>query len=121
VEATGNLEMARIHHDLTERLRIVSRIDFTKRFRVEATYEEHAKILRTIMERRSEDAQLLLKTHIEASKAEARRITLHMLDEDQQQVPDVLGAVKDEVGRISQRRNPTTLPDPTSKSFSFVR
>ena len=89
VEATGNLEMARIHHDLTERLRIVRRIDFTKRFRIEATYEEHAKILRTIIERRSEDVQLLLKTHIEASKAEVRRITLHMLYEAQQQTPDV--------------------------------
>ena len=90
VEATGNREMARIHHDLTERLRIVRRIDFTKRFRVEATYEEHAKILRTIIERRSEDVQLLLKTHIEASKAEVRRITLHMLYEAQQQTPDML-------------------------------
>lgn len=87
VEATGNLEMARIHHDITERLRIVRRIDFTKTYRVEATYEEHGKILRTIMERRTEDAQRLLKTHIEASKAEVRKITLHMLHEAQQHAP----------------------------------
>src|SRR5690606_22405576 len=84
VEATGNQEMARIHHDLTERLRIVRRIDFTKGFRIEATYEEHAKILRKIMERRAEDVQMFLKTHIEASKSEVRRITLHMLYEAQQ-------------------------------------
>jgi DNA-binding GntR family transcriptional regulator len=87
VEATGNVEMARIHHDVTERLRIVRRIDFTKTYRVEATYEEHGKIMRTIIERRSEDAQRLLKTHIEASKAEVRKITLHMLYEAQQQAP----------------------------------
>ncbi len=88
VEATGNREMARIHHDLTERLRIVRRIDFTKGYRVEATYEEHSKILRTIIERRHEDAKRLLKSHIEASKAEVRKITLHMLYEAQQQSPN---------------------------------
>src|SRR5690606_12774795 len=84
VEATSNHEMARIHHDLTERLRIVRRIDFTKGFRIEATYEEHAKILRTYMEGSTEDVQMFLKTHIEASKSEVRRITLHMLYEAQQ-------------------------------------
>lgn len=81
IEATGNMEMARIHHDITERLRIIRRIDFTQRNRIEATYDEHAKILRTVIQRRAEDAQRLLKTHIEASKAEVRKITLHMLYE----------------------------------------
>jgi DNA-binding GntR family transcriptional regulator len=84
VEATGNTEMARIHHDITERLRIVRRIDFTKRPRIEATYQEHGKILRTIIKRRGDDAQLLLRTHIEESKAEVRKITLHMLFEARQ-------------------------------------
>ena len=84
VEATGNAEMARIHHDITERLRIIRRIDFTQKKRIEATYDEHAKILRTIIERRAEDAKSLLKTHIEASKSEVRKITLHMLYEAQQ-------------------------------------
>ena len=41
VEAAGNSEMARIHHDLTERLRIIRRLDFTKPPRVDATYNEH--------------------------------------------------------------------------------
>ncbi|HWV16521.1 MAG TPA: GntR family transcriptional regulator [Cellvibrio sp.] len=84
IEATGNSEMARIHHDITERLRIIRRIDFTQRNRIEATYDEHAKILRTIMERRAEEVKSLLKTHIEASKSEVRKITLHMLYEAQQ-------------------------------------
>lgn len=79
VEATGNREMARIHHDVTERLRIVRRIDFTKRPRIEATYREHAEILRNIMQQRTDAAQQLLKTHIEDSKAEVRKITLHMI------------------------------------------
>jgi len=84
VEASGNTEMARIHHDITERLRIIRRIDFTQRPRIEATYIEHAKVLRTIIKRRADEAQLLLKTHIEASKAEVRKITLHMLHEARQ-------------------------------------
>lgn len=79
VSATGNAEMARIHHDLTERLRIIRRIDFTQPARIEATYAEHAEILRHILRRRTDQAQLLLKTHIEESKAEVRKITLHML------------------------------------------
>jgi DNA-binding GntR family transcriptional regulator len=88
IEATGNMEMARIHHDITERLRIVRRIDFTQQQRIEATYNEHAKILRTIIERRSEDVKSYLKIHIEASKAEVRKITLHMLYEAKNQQAD---------------------------------
>jgi DNA-binding GntR family transcriptional regulator len=79
VAATGNAEMARIHHDLTERIRIIRRLDFTKDARIEATYNEHARILRAVLLRKADQAQLLLKTHIDASKAEVRKITLHML------------------------------------------
>ncbi|MDB5987439.1 MAG: GntR family transcriptional regulator [Nevskia sp.] len=79
VEATGNAEMARMHHALTERMRIIRRLDFTKPPRIEVTYIEHAKILRAVLQRRSDQAQLLLKSHIEESKSEVRKITLHML------------------------------------------
>lgn len=79
VEAAGNGEMARVHRDITERLRIIRRLDFTQSPRVEATYLEHGKILRALLQRRADQARLLLKTHIEASRAEVRRITLHML------------------------------------------
>ena len=80
VAATGNQEMARIHHEVTERIRIIRRLDFTQERRVDATYQEHAKILRAVLQRRGDHAQLLLKAHIEASKALVRKITLHMLD-----------------------------------------
>jgi DNA-binding GntR family transcriptional regulator len=79
VAATGNAEMARIHHDLTERIRIIRRLDFTKDARIDATYNEHARILRAVLQRKADQAQLLLKAHIDASKAEVRKITLHML------------------------------------------
>jgi DNA-binding GntR family transcriptional regulator len=79
VEAVGNREMTRLHHDLTERLRIIRRLDFTQAPRVEATYLEHGKILRALMQRRADQARLLLRAHIEESRAEVRKITLHML------------------------------------------
>lgn len=79
VEAAGNREMARLHAEVSEKIRIIRRLDFTQGPRVELTYEEHARILGAILSRRCEEAQLLLKTHIEVSKAEVRKITLHML------------------------------------------
>jgi DNA-binding GntR family transcriptional regulator len=79
VRAAGNDEMARVHWDVTERIRIIRRLDFTRASRIEATYVEHAKILRAVMQKKADQAQLLLKTHIEQSKAEVRKITLHTL------------------------------------------
>lgn len=74
-----------MHRDVTERIRIVRRLDFTQSPRIEATYQEHARILRALVQRKSDPAQLLLRTHIETSKAEVRKITLHMLYEAQRQ------------------------------------
>jgi DNA-binding GntR family transcriptional regulator len=79
VIAAGNPEMARIHRDVSERIRIIRRLDFTQRERIDSTYEEHAAILLTVMEGRAEDAATLLRAHIEASKAVVRQITLHRL------------------------------------------
>ena len=81
VHAAGNDEIARVHWDLTERIRIIRRLDFTRADRITATYAEHAKILRAIIERKADAAQLLLRSHIEQSKAEVRKITLSTLHE----------------------------------------
>jgi DNA-binding GntR family transcriptional regulator len=90
IAATGNQEMARIHSDITDRLRIIRRVDFTQTPRITATYEEHAQILRAILARRSERACTLLKAHIEESKAEVRKITLHKIYETRRlQNPDI--------------------------------
>src|SRR5687768_4317490 len=67
--AAGNPEMARIHHELAERIRIIRRLDFTQPERIDATYEEHSQILGHIMKRELAEAQRLLRGHIEASKA----------------------------------------------------
>ena len=79
VRATGNDEMARVHWDVTERIRMIRRLDFTRASRIDATYLEHGRILRAILQRKSAQAQLLLKAHVEQSKAEVRKITLHTL------------------------------------------
>lgn len=79
VQGSGNREMARVHKEITERIRIIRRLDFTKPARVEATYDEHARILRAITRRRTEEAQRLLRAHIQQSKLEVRHITLDML------------------------------------------
>jgi DNA-binding GntR family transcriptional regulator len=79
VAAAGNAEMARVHREITERIRIIRRLDFTKPARVDATYDEHAKILRAIRAKRADTALLLLRAHIETSQAEVRKITLHQV------------------------------------------
>ena len=81
VRAAGNAEVARVHWDVTERIRIVRRLDFTRDDRVEATYLEHAKILRAVLQRKLDQAQLLLRSHVEQSKSEVRKITLGTLHE----------------------------------------
>lgn len=84
VEAAGNKEMARLHRDLSEKIRIIRRLDFTKPPRVEATYEEHALILRAVLDCKTNEASQLVRQHIEQSRAEVRKITLHMLHEAHQ-------------------------------------
>ncbi len=79
VAAAGNREMARVHRDVTERIRIIRRLDFTKPARIDATYEEHAKILKAIQRKRGDQAVMLLRAHIETSQAEVRKITLHQV------------------------------------------
>ncbi|TWC65042.1 GntR family transcriptional regulator [Pseudomonas sp. SJZ103] len=79
VEATGNREMARMHYAITEQIRIIRRLDFTQAPRIAATYEEHGQILAAIVQRQGDQAQQLLKRHIELSKQAVREITLHSL------------------------------------------
>ena len=79
VLAAGNREMARVHREITERIRIIRRLDFTKQARIDATYDEHAKILKAIQRKRGDQAAMLLRAHIETSQAEVRKITLHQV------------------------------------------
>jgi len=86
VRASGNHEMARVHTDITERIRIIRRLDFIKPARIDVTYDEHARILLAITRRRSDEAQRLLRAHVEQSKLEVRHITLDMLHQARQRL-----------------------------------
>jgi DNA-binding GntR family transcriptional regulator len=86
VEAAGNAEMARMHLEITEKIRIIRRLDFTQAPRVDATYSEHGQILDAILQRRTEQAQQMLNTHITLSKQEVRKITLHRLHVARQRI-----------------------------------
>ncbi len=77
--AAGNPELARLHAEVTERIRIVRRLDFTQAERVASTYEEHGAILKAILSRKPQQATLLLQSHIEQSKLEVRKISIHRL------------------------------------------
>jgi len=79
VEAAGNAELTRVHRDVTDRIRIIRRLDFTQAQRITATYEEHAQILQAILAKRTDQACLLLRAHIGSSQAEVRKITLHQV------------------------------------------
>jgi DNA-binding GntR family transcriptional regulator len=79
LSACGNPEMIRVHADVTDRIRIIRRLDFTLEERISATYEEHGKILLAILQKQEKAATELLRRHIDTSKAEVRRLTLHRL------------------------------------------
>ncbi|MFM1879949.1 MAG: hypothetical protein RLZZ344_183 [Pseudomonadota bacterium] len=79
VSLAGNPEITKTHREITEKIRIVRRLDFTKEYRIDATYNEHGLILKALEARRSDEAQRLISAHIEQSKIEVRKITLDML------------------------------------------
>jgi DNA-binding GntR family transcriptional regulator len=79
VQLAGNREMLRTFDNLTERIRIIRRLDFINPERIAAAYDEHAKILEMLLARKAESAEMLIKAHIDESRTEIRHITLHRL------------------------------------------
>src|SRR5690606_15421641 len=77
--AAGNREMARVHAEVCDRIRIVRRLDFLKSARIEETYNEHGLILQASVARRRDEAQMLLRSHIEQSTIEERQRSLGSL------------------------------------------
>lgn len=76
VAASKNAEFARVHMEVTERIRIVRRLDFTQISRITATYQEHAAVLDALRRKAFDAAADQLTTHIEVSRFEARKLTL---------------------------------------------
>ena len=79
VALAGNREMLRTHRDLTERIRIIRRLDFIEPARIKAAFDEHDKILGALLARKVVEAEMFVRAHIGSSRAEIRHITLHRL------------------------------------------
>jgi DNA-binding GntR family transcriptional regulator len=79
VKLAGNREMSRTFDGLTERIRIIRRLDFIDPERIAAAFDEHAKILEMLLARKADSAAMLMKAHISASRTEIRHITLHRM------------------------------------------
>ncbi|MDB5998844.1 MAG: Transcriptional regulator, GntR family protein [Rhizobacter sp.] len=79
VALAGSREMLRTYTDLTERIRIVRRLDFIEPSRIQAAFDEHDKILAAVLARRAGEAEMLIRAHIGASRAAIRHISLHRL------------------------------------------
>jgi DNA-binding GntR family transcriptional regulator len=76
VTASKNSEYGRVHQEVTEKIRIVRRLDFTENARIAATYKEHSAILESLRNRLFDAAAEQLAVHIETSRAQVREITL---------------------------------------------
>ena len=81
LEAAGNREMAAIHAEVTDKIRIIRRLDFFKESRIAATYAEHAQILHALRRGLLVETLIMLRAHITSSKQEVRKKTLHMMHE----------------------------------------
>ncbi|WP_454915605.1 GntR family transcriptional regulator [Xanthobacter sediminis] len=77
VELFGNRAMLRSFEELTDRIRIIRRLDFTSPERIATTYGEHAALLGAVEAADADRAERLIRAHIEASRVEIRRITFH--------------------------------------------
>jgi DNA-binding GntR family transcriptional regulator len=81
VDAAGNAEAAAVHQQVTDRIRIIRRLDFAFGERIALTYDEHAAILAALAAADAEQAVALLSTHIEDGRAEVSRLTMERLEE----------------------------------------
>lgn len=80
VVAAGNGEVSRLHQEVTERIRIIRRLDFTDQDRVSATYDEHEAILKAVRAGEGSRACELLEEHIAQSRAAVETITMARLE-----------------------------------------
>lgn len=78
-EAAGNRELTAILTNITDRIRIMRRLDFEYESRIAQTYEEHAELLSAIENREEERAVSLISLHIKDAYSGASTITLRRL------------------------------------------
>lgn len=79
VAAMGNSEINAVFNSVTERIRIIRRLDFLLPDRIAATYQEHIAILDALVAGDPDAAGAVMLRHIEDSKHSVKNITLHRL------------------------------------------
>lgn len=79
VSAAGNEELTTSMQRVTDRIRVVRRLDFVYGNCVDNTYDEHVAILGAIRNGEAERSAALIALHIEGSQAEVRSLTVHRL------------------------------------------
>ena len=78
-EAAGNRELTAILSNITNRIRIMRRLDFEYETRITQTYLEHAELLEAIEQRDEPRAVALIVAHIQDAYKGASTITLRRL------------------------------------------
>lgn len=77
VSFAGNQAMTQSFEELTDRIRIIRRLDFISPERIAIAYDEHCQILGALETRDLARAERLIRHHIETSRIEIRKLTLH--------------------------------------------
>lgn len=75
-EGGGNRVLVKMLSDINNRIRIVRRLDFTDNERIVKTYEEHYKILQSLLKRDVATAKNDMIEHIRKSEEFTKRLTL---------------------------------------------
>ena len=81
VSAAGNPEAVAVHQQVTDRIRIIRRLDFAYVDRIALTCEEHTDILAALLACDGPRAVELLTAHIEDGRVEVSRLTTARLEQ----------------------------------------
>ncbi|MCZ2496565.1 FCD domain-containing protein [Xylophilus sp. Kf1] len=81
VTAAGNPETDRVYRQVTERVRIMRRLDFAYGDCIDETYDDHRAILDALGRGAAPEAATLLARHIQGSHEVVRRITIDRLEQ----------------------------------------
>ncbi|MAK29452.1 MAG: GntR family transcriptional regulator [Acinetobacter sp.] len=79
VRAAGNQQIAKIHQEASEKIRIVLSLGAMKEFDIAHAYQDHGAILQCILNKDAEQAIHLAEHHVLESIHEVKNITLQMI------------------------------------------
>jgi DNA-binding GntR family transcriptional regulator len=77
VGLANNTSMRRTFSEITDRIRIIRRVDFVSERRLTETYDEHSEIIKAILAGKFDTAEDLVRKHINRSRDEIRKITVY--------------------------------------------